>query len=252
MILAAPPLTVTEHDGVQVVRDDLILGGTKVRFLPGLLPTAPGWVYAGPAEGYAQLALGLAALQRGGEAHVFIPKRTALTPVSAAARHVGVSIHEVPAGRLNVLQARARRYAHERGLSLLPFGLAVPGAEAAIARMAAPLDVPAVAYVASGSGLLHRGLSVAWPGCELWAVQVGHPPVVWSNFIHEAPEPFAKPAGRPPPYPSVITYDAKAWRYARANRAARPLLWNVAGPLPPFAVIDRCLAAGSLSLAAYA
>ena len=107
-MICPPPVVETGLDGISVVRDDLILGGTKVRFLPELLPRAWGWVYVGPAEGYAQLALALAARMRGGEAHVFVPARKQPTDVSRAAAYVGATIHQVTVGRLNVLQARAR------------------------------------------------------------------------------------------------------------------------------------------------
>ena len=117
--------------------------------------------------------------------------------------------------------------------------------------MTRDIPAPTVAYVPSGSGLLHRGLSLAWPDCELWAVQVGHRPHVLTNYIREAPEPFAKPARRVPPFPSVDTYDAKAWQFAKADAARRPLLWNVAGPIPPRTVIDACLSAGTLDLGAH-
>lgn len=47
-----------QHEGITVLRDDKIEGGTKARFLATLLdPTKQGHVYATPAPGGFQVAL---------------------------------------------------------------------------------------------------------------------------------------------------------------------------------------------------
>ena len=64
-----------EHDGILVVRDDLLPGGTKARFLPVLFEHADEVVYARAAEGGAQTALAAVAAQLGKRATIFVAKR---------------------------------------------------------------------------------------------------------------------------------------------------------------------------------
>lgn len=55
-----PVPIVQVHAGMQVVRDDLLPGGTKTRAIAALMHQAEGgaeFVYASPAQGYAQLTL---------------------------------------------------------------------------------------------------------------------------------------------------------------------------------------------------
>jgi hypothetical protein len=42
-------------------------------------------------------------------------------------------------------------------------------------------------------------------------------------------EPYNRPAGCRPPFPSAAHYDAKAWALARDLAAEGALFWNVAG-----------------------
>ena len=58
VILPSP--VITEHDGIRVVRDDLLAGGTKRRafnYYVASLPEVNEFVYASPRQGYAQLSL---------------------------------------------------------------------------------------------------------------------------------------------------------------------------------------------------
>jgi len=57
-----PEPVVEEHDGFLVVRDDLLGGGSKIRFADYLIRNDDNikeWVYgSSPATGYAQISLG--------------------------------------------------------------------------------------------------------------------------------------------------------------------------------------------------
>lgn len=252
--MRCPPLWEAEHDGIRVVRDDIVLGGTKARVVPALLAALPAdeWVYAGPAEGYAQVALALGCRAAGCAGTLFTPQRNEPAPLTRLAMRLGLSVVMVPAGRLNVLRARARDYCEMTGALLAPLGLHLPGMEAAVAELAAQLPAPAEVWVAAGSGLLARSLAAAWPSARINAVAVGHAPDLPPGAtLWRAPEPFARPSSGPaPPYPSVATYDAKVWPFA-AKHAARDgssLVWNVAAECPPPPAVDACLAAGTLDL----
>jgi hypothetical protein len=228
--VADAPL-VEVHDGFAIVRDDLVEGGTKVRALPALLVGGEEFVYAGPAQGYAQLALAVACAGLGLRATLLVPKRKAYTPMTAAALRHGAKIISVPAGRLSVLQARARAYCAMTGAVLLPFGLADARMVDALADVARTLPAPEEAWVAAGSGTLSLALARAWPSTALNVVAVGRVPVVPEGATSwRASERFDEVASGPlPPVPSALHYDAKVWRFLLEHARPGALWWNVAG-----------------------
>ncbi len=213
-----------------VVRDDLLPGGSKVRYLLPYLATRAEReiVYASPAQGYAQIALAHVCKQLGKRAIVFVAKRKVLHPRTLAAHAAGATIVRVPNGRLNVLQARARQCTADRGAYLLPFGADVPEALEHFAAAARQISVtPSEVWACSGSGALIRGLQRAWPAASFNAVRVGAEPKVGSARLYSAPEAYEDPAQMPPPYPSCDNYDAKVWRFANKHGADGALIWNV-------------------------
>lgn len=226
------PPQLTEHAGVIVVRDDLLPGGTKARVLPLVLDqlaAAAEVVYASPAYGYAQVALGYAAKATGRHATVFVAKRNDPHPRTVEAIAAGAAVVAVSPGYMSVCRARASEYAAWVGATLLPFGLDTPEMQAALADAARTLDIsPHEVWVAAGSGTLTRALQAAWPDAAHHAVRVGAAPDVGSARLWEAPEPFERPARRPPPFPSCDNYDAKVWQFIEAHASPGALFWNVA------------------------
>lgn len=224
-----PRPIVREHDGVLVVRDDLLAGGSKQRVAEKLLRAraAAEYVYASPAQGYAQIALAQAAADAGVRATVFVAKRNAPHERTLRARQAGAKVVQVSPGHLVVVQARAREYARRVGAALLPFGFDNDEAHDALVTAArwtglAPREV----WCAAGSGTLARALGDAWPLAAIHAVRVGRPPEVGRATLHVAPERYEQDAAEPPPFPSCGNYDAKVWRFVRSRPGA--LFWNVA------------------------
>lgn len=232
----SPPI-VRVHDGIHVVRDDLFPGGTKARFIPALFADADELVYASPPEGGAQTALAHCADQLGKRATIFVAKRKSPHPRSLMAKGFGAKVLQVAPGYLSVVQARARRYAADRGARLLPFGLDVPQAAPAIAAAARLIDlVPDEIWCAAGSGVLARGLKAAWPHAALHCVQIGKAVSAASTggTVHIHPLGFSEEAKSRPPFPSDPHYDAKAWEICKARHGAGLVLfWNVTGAAVP-------------------
>ena len=231
---------VIEHAGISVVRDDLFPGGTKARFIDAdLWRGAAEVVYASPAEGGAQTALAQRAAQLGKRATIFVAKRKERHPRSMMAVRLGAQLREVKPGYLKVVHARAREYAAVSGAQLLPFGLAVLGAEASIAAAARATHLePREVWCAAGSGLLLQGLALAWPQARFVAVSVGRrlspkelPP---NTTVLISPYRFERPCGEQPPVPSDPHYDAKAWALLMKSRGDTQrggvVFWNVTGP----------------------
>lgn len=233
--MAVAPPVITEHEGISVVRDDLFAGGTKARFVPALFEHVDELVYASPAEGGAQTALAQVAKDLGKRATIFVAKRAQPHPRAMLAKRLGARVMQVTPGYLSTVQARAREYCDRTGASLAPFGLDVPLASRAIAdaARAVPL-VPDEVWCAGGSGVLARGLALAWPAARRFVVQVGRklqPDDVAGAEVIAYDRPFAARARISPPFPSDPHYDAKAWEVAAARHGTgRVLFWNVVGP----------------------
>lgn len=225
--MAAPVLEL--HDELWVVRDDLLPGGTKRRFLTPLFARWPEaeFVYAGPVAGYAQTALGWAAADTGKRATLFVAARARPHPLTLEAIRLGVSVVECRPGYLSVVSARARKYAADVGARMLPLGFDCPDVIDEAARVLAGLRDPFEVWCAAGSGVLSRALQRAYPGAVHHAVRVGRPPDVGGARLWTAPEAFEGRAQVMPPYPSAPTYDAKLWRFAHAHAVPGALVWNV-------------------------
>lgn len=226
---------VREHDGIHVVRDDLYPGGTKARFLAAFFDGADEVVYASPAEGGAQTAIATVANSLGKRATIFVAKRASPHPRALMAKALGAKVMQVSPGYLTVVQKRARAYALVYGARLLPFGADTPEAIEVIRIAAASIKIkPAEVWCAAGSGVLARGLALAWPKARRFAVQVGRKlssADVAGATIIEAPYTFGQPTSTTSPFPSDPHYDAKAWEIAKARRGAGLVLfWNVTGP----------------------
>jgi len=196
--------------------------------LGALLRDGQEFVYASPAYGFAQLALAHACADRGLDASIFVAERKEIAPLTMRAIRAGAEVFTVPAGRMNVVTARARTYAADRGATLLPHGFASPEFHDALVAVARGLDIdPPQVWCAAGSGTLARALGDAWPDAEIVAVQVGHPARAGRARVIVAPERFEQRATDPPPFPSAENYDAKAWRFFRAVAPDGALFWNV-------------------------
>lgn len=224
------------HRGVMVIRDDMFPGGTKARFIGKLFQGVSEAVYATPPEGGAQTALALTAKNMGRKATLFVAERAKPHARTLEASRLGAKVIPVSPGYMTVVQSRAREYCRETGAFLIPFGVDFPEAIATIADAARATGAdPDEVWCASGSGVLARGLAMAWPKARRHVVQVGRelsPRDIAGATIHIHPKKFGETASIKPPFPSDPHYDAKAWEVCMAKRGpGEVLFWNVA-PLP--------------------
>lgn len=222
-----------------MLRDDLLEGGSKTRFLPYLLDGAKEVVFGGPFCGGAPLALSVLARKLGFKATLFYAKRSELHRRQKMALANGADIFQVPFGYMSNVQAKARAYAAERGALFLPLGFDLPEAEEPFVEVMQAVrkqtGAPNEVWCAAGSGMLARCLGLAFPDSHVKAVAVGlqsrhgaqaMPPNV---ELLPASMPFAKPEKRPAPFPSCPNYDRKAWWRCAAERKGSALFWNVLG-----------------------
>jgi hypothetical protein len=232
-----PPPRVDKVEQFLVVRDDLVPGGTKRRAIYPLIYGADEFVYASPAQGYAQLALAYACRDLGKQATIFVAKRNELHPITAEAKAAGAKIVQVPMGFLSHVTARAKAYCEPSFLSsshkkLMPFGLGCEEFIDEMANVARSLNInPLQVWCACGSGTLTRALQRAWPDAKHYAVAVGaagRTAKIGRAKRLIAPEKYEQAAKEPPPFPSCVNYDAKVWQFIQATAMPGALFWNVA------------------------
>lgn len=226
------PIVIEVVDGIYVVRDDLVPGGTKARVAHLLFDDQHDeYVYAGPCQGYAQIALAYAAKVAGKKATLFCAKRMVMHQRTIEAACAGVTIHEVEHGYLSVVKSRARAYCYSSGAVMLPFGLADRRILEGIADVARSIVyVPTEVWSVAGSGTLSMALQVAWPDADFNAVVIGQKHnSIGKAKLWIAPERYEQRARSAPPFPSCDNYDAKAWQFIKKHAKPGALFWNVAG-----------------------
>ena len=229
-----PKPIIKEYDGIQVVRDDLIEGGTKRRAFYTYVKSKDyeEFVYASPRQGYAQLSLAYACKDLGRKATVTVPqgKRYWLTD---AAEELGCNIIEVPMGFLTNIQAKAKKYALDNEAHLIPFGGDHPIIIEAMTQTALSLGVnPTEIWTVMSCGVLSRGLQGAFPKAKVYGVRIGHnttdrergrAETFKSKYkFHQECKELERP-----PFPSSLTYDSKAWSFIKENANKNSLFWNV-------------------------
>jgi len=229
-----PTPIVKEHEGIKVVRDDLIDGGTKRRAFYTYIKSKDydEFVYASPRQGYAQLSLAYACRDLGRKATVTIPEgqRYWLTHKS---EELGANIIEVPMGFLTNIQAKAKNYCLKHGAHLIPFGGDHPIIIEAMTRTALSIGIePTEVWTVMSSGVLSRGLQGAWPDAKVYGVRIGHnttPREQGRAETFKSDYKFHQECKKPerPPFPSSLTYDSKAWSFIREHASDGALFWNV-------------------------
>jgi len=231
-----PTPVVEEHGGFVVVRDDLLDGGSKMRFADYLIQSQQEieeWVYgSSPATGYAQISLSCLCRKYGKKAVIFMADRAKdnLHEYQLRAIESGATMKWVPNGMLSVTEKRARDYVKESPSNrrLLPIGFDHPSVIASVSWVARNMDIaPREVWTVGSSGTLTRGLQQAWPDASFHCVAVGHRGDYGRAKVYRCEIPFNKETKVKPPFPSAPTYDAKAWEFMKEHASPGALFWNV-------------------------
>lgn len=235
------------YNGITVLRDDLLPGGTKSVLLPKLLdPSADEYVYASPVYGGFQIALSLYCQSIGKRATIFCAKRGLhnIHPNTQKCIDAGAKVIQVPYGYLSVIEARAREYvADDSSKQKLIFGAGSHGSISTIAKRMREVikklgREPKFIYCAVGSGTLVKGILAGTSTAIIHGVQVGkdfnydHPRLT----MHKYAKSFDKVSTIKSPFPSMPNYDLKAWEFCVLSELNSPgpckppgevLFWNV-------------------------
>jgi hypothetical protein len=228
----AQPPVVMRYDGIDVVREDLLEGGSKTRFLPYLIEGAKEVVYGGPFCGAAALALSVLGRRLNIKVTLFYASRKPRNwhGNQRAAQRNGATIYLVPTGYMTNVQAKAKAYARERGALFLPLGFDVPQATEPyieVLRKVAPSPGLARAdLVHHGLGdaraLSRRRLSRVTGDRVCVGLASRHDKQAFTPNVRliDSGYSFSAPARTQPPFPSRPEYDARRGSYASGNARA--------------------------------
>lgn len=234
-------MVIETYNGINVLRDDLLPGGTKSVILPSILDRGKScYVYASPVYGGMQIALAAYCRSIGKQAVIFCAKRKEPHPNSLRAKAEGGVVYQVPYGYLSHTQKKAREYARDNSGQLIEFGGNYPAAIKAISDRMRMVSArlgrePDTVYCAAGSGTLLRGIISGTVTTRIIAVQVGAEvgnqvgsPLPERVTIKKYHKPFEKESTIKAPFPSCANYDLKGWEYCiRDKPGGMVLFWNV-------------------------
>jgi len=229
--MTAIPFHIHKEQGLSVLRDDLVKGGTKRRALEILLKglNADRLFYAGTIMGHGALALACACEDQGKQAEIFI-SGTEDDPAIRKLRATNAMLHLCAPAPIASLFEQIKESAN--GGVVLPPGFDMPEFENAMAYALSGFpakDYPEI-WTTAVSGTLTRALHRAFPDTPLKTVKVvrtsGPLP---STAIYDAPEKYHQAAKNPPPYPACPFTDAKLWQFALRDARPDALIWNTAG-----------------------
>jgi hypothetical protein len=236
-----PEPVIIQHDGIYVVRDDLLDGGSKVRFADFMVRNIDKHelVYGGcPATGYAQISLPSLTNKYDKKTVLFMAKRSMdnLTTYQKRGISLGATYNWVPDGMLTVTKCRARQYVEEDpdNRELIEFGLyhhTVIDSIVKVCKENIHIE-PTEIWSVGSSGTLTRGLQKAYPNLDIHVVQVGHkmkPEEYGRAKLHVSPYKFYEGVKieDKPPFPSVPNYDAKGWQFVKKYAKKGAMFWNV-------------------------
>lgn len=238
-----PDPVIELHQGIHVVRDDLLEAGSKQRFADLLIKSKEDvteWVYgSSPRWGYGQVSLAYLCKKYNKQCTLFLAKSNAFHRNTQKAINYGATVHQIVGGLMNICQTEAKNYIkNHKNMQMLPSGLDHELVAASIFKVAKNIDIkPDYVVTVAGSGVLNRGLQMVWPDAQFTMVQVGHKLTLDESgnaSVIVYPKEFKIPCPEidKPPFPSVVEYDAKAWKYAvelkQKVKKEKVLFWNVA------------------------
>ena len=228
-----PDPVVTVHDGVRVVRDDLIIG-TKARGGDLLMSriVEDHLVYCQPRMGLAGVSMLDAAKHHNKKITLFMPAARTISQNQACCIERGAQVFFERIAAMPVLNKIAADWAKENKAFYIPAGLKHELVTAAIIYTASLIDPPDEVYVAISTGVLSRALQIAWPKAKFHCVAVTRnlkAGELGRAQVTSEPLPFIQSEREQnlPPFPSVTTYDAKVWKYIPKNTGRNILFWNV-------------------------
>jgi len=228
-------ITIENHKGVIVLRDDLLVGGTKSILMPYLIKDAEEYVYASPVYGGFQIALSAYCQGIGKRVTIFCAKRKEMHENTKKCIEYGATIVEVPFGYLSVVEKRALDYCKDTGAEKLIFGAKTIENKTLIAnRVKAVIEKigfePEEIWCAVGSGTLVDSILIGTTTAKIYGVEVGAECDIKNErlTVIKYNKGFDKVSKFKAGFPSMPNYDLKAFEYCiKYKKGKTVLFWNV-------------------------
>lgn len=235
-----PPPVVIEHDGIRVVRDDLIVG-SKTRggdcFISKLPKHIDTIVYCQPRFGLAGVSILDVAKRHGKKVKLFMPAAKKISYHQACCIERGADYEFVRIAAMPNLAYEAMKWCEKNpNAFFVPLGLKHELVTAGFVKSAMRIPEPEHVWTVLSTGVLHRALQIAWPNATFHGVavarnmkagEVGHDRII----SHPLPFTTGVKEEDMPPFPCIPEYDAKGWKAAvefkQNNPEADVLFWNV-------------------------
>lgn len=234
-----PDPIIETYNGVRVVRDDLLVG-SKVRGGDCLVSKLPEHidtlVYVQPRFGLAGVSILDLAKRHNKKVKLFMPSSKRISHHQACCIEQGAEVEFHRIAAMPNLNKIAKEWADKHDNAFfIPLGLKHELVTAGFVKAASQIPEPEEVWTVLSTGVLHRALQIAWPNAvfhgvavarNMQAGEVGH------DSIISHPLPFTSAIKEDiPPFPSVLEYDAKAWKYCVEAKQKNPnkdiLFWNV-------------------------
>lgn len=243
------PNNVVEHEGVLVIRDDLIPGnlGSKARYAEALISQVPQkyLFYAMVPQGQALKVLSSVAKKHNKMIIAIAPLRNEPTEGHVEAMMRGAIMMFYQTGGMAGARKRCRDFITEQlnGQGLyIPAGVKHELVTAGFAKSCLAINEqfkPDVVFSVASTMVMNSAIQLGFPQAEIYAIQVAGNSASRkypgrANII-EHPQPFNEPCPDKdrPPFNAIDAYDAKGWKYALEYKKANPdkvvMFWNVAG-----------------------
>lgn len=228
-------ITIETHLGVKVLRDDLLVGGTKSILMPSIIGEAQEYVYASPVYGGFQIALAEYCKTVGKKATIVCAKRKEMHPNTKQCLNAGANVIEVKCGYLSVVEKHARDYCQKTGAKKLELGANTRENKILIGNRVRQViqeigHEPKEIFCAIGSGTLVESILQATTTAKIYGVAVGKEyasqherlTVLKHHLKFEKESKFV--AG----FKSMPNYDLKAFEYCiKYKQSDDVLFWNV-------------------------
>jgi hypothetical protein len=229
---------VTRHEGVNVVRDDHMVG-SKCRFADMLMSSTKEdtIVYVQPRFGLAGPSIVEAAGRYNKKVVLFMPASKKISHHQAVCIERGAEVRFVRIAAMPNLNSYAKKWAEERGAAFIPLGLRHELVTACAVRVVENIREaygdPGHVWFAISTGVLGRALQIGWQDSEHHAIAVSRnlkAGELGVASVDSDPLAFAQMEKKHnfPPFPTVGNYDAKVWKYIPKNRPEENhWMWNV-------------------------
>jgi len=240
--MSIQPPVIDVCEGFNVIRDDLLEGGTKRRVLSNIVDTfsEEEMVYAATPFGYGQLALSLVGKDYNKKITIFRPSIDIGDMTSRLIldrlKELGVTAVEIKTKNFNEVIDKAKEYANETSKRKF----IKPGMDEVLyinelASIVKGINLePKEVWCTGGSGALSRSLQIAWPNAKHFLVSVRSKDSMYGTKLDpgraeiiKADEDFFDTAKEPPPFPSSPNYDAKVWKFLKKYGQKGALFWNM-------------------------